>query len=520
MTDEHDRWRGLIDSARDAYVSIDAAGRVTEWNRQAEVLFGWTRQEALGVLLADLIVPEAYRAAHLLGIERFVRTGHGEAVFQRLQLPAAHRSGHLFEVEFTIWPSRDRDGAWTFHSFMHDVSIELRQQAYLTLLQRAAVAANEARDVEQAMRETLDALRDAAGQQLGHVYLVDHTDGGTLAPTGWWVPGPRQPLASETANTRFVLGRGLPGRVAASGHAEWISDLTQDPNYPRADAAARSGLRSTFAFPIPAGNEIVAVVELFSEAALPPDRRLLGVLEIVGTQLGRVFEREHALRELRTAAEQREAIVAIVSHELRGPLVTTHAAADLLASELAETGTEHSREMLELLDRELARLRRMVDSLLTAQRIDAGSLRSSPEPIDVGDAVQRVAADAAVSEVRVERGDGATHIVLADRDHLTQMLWNLLSNARAHGRPPITVTTGASDGAVTVAVGDAGPGVPDTLVPQLFDRFVRGAGSVGSGLGLSIARGLARVNDGDLHYQGGDEGHAFVLTLPSGAGSA
>lgn len=170
-----DPWQGLLDAARDAYVSIGATGHVLEWNRQAEALFGWSRDEAQGELLASLIVPPEFREAHLLGLQRFIATGEGRAVFQRLQLPALHRSGRRLEIEFTIWPSRDPGDDWRFHAFLHDVGEERRQQAHLRLLQDVALAANSTDDVERAVRHTLDAIRATTNCELG-------------TPTSWMAP--------------------------------------------------------------------------------------------------------------------------------------------------------------------------------------------------------------------------------------------------------------------------------------------------------------------------------------------
>lgn len=510
----HGLWRQLVESARDAYVSIDRDGRVTEWNSRAEALFGWSREEALGGLLAETIVPPELRDAHLLGLQRFVATGEGKAVFQRLQLPALHRSGRRLEVEFTIWPSRGPDGDWRFHAFLHDIGVELRQQGYVHLLQQVAIAANEATSVEAAVRGALDAARAATGLTLGHAYVAEVGANGSLAPTGWWSPAPREPFSSETAANRFADGDGLPGRVAATRRATWIERVSRDANFPRAEAAVASGLEAAFAFPVIVGSDVVGVLELFSDEPAEPDPQLLEVMEAVGTQLGRVFERQLALQELRTAAEEREAIVSIVGHELRGPLAASHAASSLLGTALGDTDNEDAQRILGMLDRQLGRLRRMVDNLLTAQRLDAGSLTVHAEPTPVAPIVRQVVSDAPFPDVDILGEEDAT--ALADPDHLTQILWNLFANSMEHGQPPTSVTSRRSNGALRIEVRDAGEGVSEESLPKLFNRFTRGGGSRGSGLGLAIARGLARANGGDVSYDAdAEDGWAFVIDVPA-----
>jgi two-component system cell cycle sensor histidine kinase/response regulator CckA len=512
-------WRDLVDAASDAYISIGADGHVTEWNRRAEALFGWTRDEAVGELLAGLIVPAELRDAHLLGLRRFVATGRGRVVFQRLELPALHRSGRRLQIGFTILPARTPEGAWRFHAFLRDVGAQRRKQSYLRLLQEVTIAANEAPSVESAVRATLDAVRGATGWVIGHAYLAG--DDGQFRASGWWSPAPREPFTSETMDRRFAAGVGLPGRVASTGAPAWIRDLGEDDDFPRGGAALAAGLRAGFAFPVTVESRIVGVLELFSEELEDPDRELLEVMEIVGSQVGRVFERHRAMEDLRRAVEDlrravedRQTIVSIVGHELRGPLAATHAATGLLADELRTSGSDEARSVLDILDRQLGRLRRLVDELLTAQRLEAGSLTPRPAEVKVADVAQEVVDDGGFDGVDIDVADDVR--AHADLDHVTHILWNLLANATNHGRPPVRVTTAVVGDQLRIQVSDAGDGVPEHLVGRLFDRFARGGDSAGTGLGLAIARGLARANAGDVRYSA-EQGRspAFVVELPT-----
>lgn len=508
-----DAWRALMDSANDAYVAITATGEVVEWNRRAEDIFGWSRDEAVGVLLGDLIIPEEFRAAHREGLRRFVATGRGEVAFQRLELPALHRDGSQRDVVFTILPARTPAGEWQFHAFLHDVTEDRRQQRYLRLLQDVAMAANEAAAVEPAVRAVLADVREVSGSELGHVYLVDGDDG-RLKPSGWWSPGPKEPLGNVTAATSFAVGQGLPGRAAASGRPAWISDIRGDADFPRADGALASGMLAAFAFPVTTQDRTVAVIELFRDRPSEPEPELLEVMETVGAQLGRVFERQAALEGLRDLAAEREAIVAIVGHELRGPLAAAHTATGLIRDEVADVDLPSGTHLLELLDRQLGRLRRLVDMFLTAQRLETGSLRVRPERVELRTVAEQVVSDGGFADVTVEIPPGT--VALVDPDHAAQLIWNLVSNATRHGRPPVRVGAVEVRGTrVVVSVRDAGPGVTEEVRPRLFERFARTNRSPGSGLGLSIVRGLARANGGDATYvTGGPDGHAFLIELP------
>jgi PAS domain S-box-containing protein len=121
LKDSKDRVRDIIDTAHEAFVSMDSAGNITAWNRAAEQTFGWPGEKAIGRALADTIVPERYREAHRKGLEKFLRTGKGALINKRIELMALRRDGHEFPVEMTVSAVRVR-GGFAFNAFMHDIS--------------------------------------------------------------------------------------------------------------------------------------------------------------------------------------------------------------------------------------------------------------------------------------------------------------------------------------------------------------------------------------------------------------
>ena len=119
------RMAGILEAANDAFVSMDQRGQITAWNRQAEVLFGWPRAEAIGRSMAELIVPPQHREAHSRGMTRFLRTGEHAILNKRIEITALDRAGREFPVELGVWPSTDR-GVPSFHAFVHDITLRRR----------------------------------------------------------------------------------------------------------------------------------------------------------------------------------------------------------------------------------------------------------------------------------------------------------------------------------------------------------------------------------------------------------
>ena len=115
------RSRQILDSAADAFIGMDANGRITAWNTAAEEVFGWSRQDVIGQPLTDTIVPVAYREAHRRGVERFLVAEAPRVLGQRLELAALHRDGDEFPIEIKLWSLRDELG-WSFYAFARDIT--------------------------------------------------------------------------------------------------------------------------------------------------------------------------------------------------------------------------------------------------------------------------------------------------------------------------------------------------------------------------------------------------------------
>jgi len=239
---------------------------------------------------------------------------------------------------------------------------------------------------------------------------------------------------------------------------------------------------------------------------------------------GELLERES---QARAAAEEasrlKEEFLATVSHELRTPLNAVVGWARLLRTgQLDQEGTMHAVEVIE---RNAAAQKQIIEDLLDVSRIVTGKLRINTQPLDVLlvihaaiDAV-RPAAEAKQIQIRthVEAPDS---IVRADSERLQQVLWNLLANA-----VKFTPTGGMvdlylerHDGFAEIRIEDTGPGVPVEFLPRIFDRFSQADGSStrkygGLGLGLAIVRHLVELHGGTVSARNRSDGSGAVLTV-------
>ena len=141
QNEERTRW--IIESALDAVVVMDAGGRIIDWNAQAERTFGWSRAEAVGRLVAETIIPVAYREEHARGLRRFLETGLGNVVNKAVEISALHRDGHRIPVELSITPVKVA-GEWIFSSFIRDLSQRKRGEHELRRFVSAFDATSDA----------------------------------------------------------------------------------------------------------------------------------------------------------------------------------------------------------------------------------------------------------------------------------------------------------------------------------------------------------------------------------------
>ncbi|MGH3249416.1 MAG: ATP-binding protein [Trebonia sp.] len=205
-----------------------------------------------------------------------------------------------------------------------------------------------------------------------------------------------------------------------------------------------------------------------------------------------------------------------VSHELRTPLSTMTAVAEVLAS--ATDGMEaDARESAQMAITETHRLVRLVEDLMEVSRFDAGTAQLRVEDVDVADAVRDcLRARGWLARVDLTARPGI--LLRADRRRLDVIVANLVGNALRHGEPPVRARVRADPEHVWVEVTDRGPGLPDDVLPHVFDRFYKAdtarTRTPGSGLGLAIAMENARLHGGDLSAANAHDGARFVLRLP------
>lgn len=132
---EQQRIQTILDTSSDAFIALDVQGNISDWNVQAEQLFGWSRAEALGKPLGEMIVPQQHRTAHAAGFARFVSTGTGPVVNRRTEITALHRDGSEIPVELSI-SAVSTPGGYVANAFVRDIRERRAAQVQLEASER------------------------------------------------------------------------------------------------------------------------------------------------------------------------------------------------------------------------------------------------------------------------------------------------------------------------------------------------------------------------------------------------
>jgi len=306
----------------------------------------------------------------------------------------------------------------------------------------------------------------------------------------------------------ILLDQDLPGRsgvevaqeIRASGRHVPIVFVTGQQSEDLLQAAVDAG-----------------VTDFIPKNDLSPRR--LGLRVKFAIRIGRAeAESARAVEAARANARARDEILAVVSHDLRGPLHAISLATEALKDEISGPAARY----LGAIERASTRAERLITDLLEASAIENGALTLARAPIDAGAILRQAAAE---HELLAKESGGkiVAHIpdepvlVQADRDRVLQVLGNLIGNSLKHAKgAPIEISVERKEAEAVVAVRDHGPGIPSTELAHVFDRYWTGRTKKGgAGLGLAIAKGIVSAHGGAIAVDS-KQGHGakFFFTLP------
>ncbi|HVU34845.1 MAG TPA: PAS domain S-box protein [Opitutaceae bacterium] len=501
------RKSAVLETAHDAIVTIDQQGRIIEWNPSAEKVFGYSRELALGRAFADLISPRSNEELARKGFARYLQTGRGRLLGQRMEATALRANGAEFPVELTITRISGED-QMVFTSFIRDITERRRTEEAL-------------RRSEERFRLLVEGVEDYA------IYMLD-THGRV---TTWNVGAERIHgyRAQEIIGRRFHrfytpedADRRKPDQALAVATSE---GRFQDEHW----LVRKNGASFWASFVITALRDEAGRLTGFSTIARDVTKRKQAEDEI--RRLNAALERQVQDRttELQAAYGEIEAFSYSISHDLRAPLIHIAGFIEMLKSDLGPKLDDRSRRHLDTICNSTEHMGRMIADLLALSRIGRADMRKVR--VNVGDIVRDVQRElsAHLQNRKIVWMVGDLPEVQADPVLLRQAIMNLIANAlkfsRARPETRIEIGAQANDAEDIVYIRDNGVGFDMKYSAKLFGVFQRLHASTdfeGSGMGLATTRRIMQRHGGRTWAESTPgEGATFFFSLPRvPAGSA
>jgi signal transduction histidine kinase len=315
----------------------------------------------------------------------------------------------------------------------------------------------------------------------------------------------------EEVGVRIPIGAGFAGRVAAEARP-MVIDVDEYPVFN--PILRRKQLKSMVGVPLLVRGESLGVLHVGTLAPRQFTQDEVELLQLVAERVAIAIERAQLHEELIQLDQLKLNFVAIASHELRTPATSVYGVLKTLSERGPALNEDLREELIRVGVEQGERLRRLLEELLDLSRLDARAITVEPRPVVLKSALADVVRGALAASEAVELDIPDDLAAVVDPLVLERVVSNLVANAVRYGAPPIRISAQQRDRHLRVAVEDAGPGVPKDLEGKIFDRFARGGGEVGHGLGLAIARAYAQAHGGDLVHDPGPGGARFELLIP------
>ena len=526
---DNDLIHSLINSSLDAFMATDENGIIQIWNQQAEVIFGWSRDEAIGKQMAELIIPHEYRAAHNEGMAHYIATGEHNILNQRIEITALNARGELFPVELTA-TSHLVNGKHRFTAFIRDISERKRitldlELARAELEQRVRLRTEALQHQQEFLRTIIDTVADP-------IFVKDRNHRWVEGNKAFWnLIGSEAAMKGKTDYDLFPKDQADhfwqgDERVFAGEFFDGEEKLQ-----------AQNGDTLTIAtkkvpFTLDDGTQgLVGVIRDVTE-----QRRLEHELrnhrdhleEMVAQQTKDLVEQKERAEAANIAKSE---FLANMSHEIRTPMNAIIGLSDILVNSVPLSATQ--KEYLQVLQMSADSLLALLNDLLDISKIEAHSVELEMMPFDLVDLIRDVInivvfrANEKKLSLTFESCEQPCRRFVGDPTRLRQILLNLISNAikftetggvtiDLHCQPGNSAATAH----VTMTVSDTGIGISPHKLDTIFEKFVQADSSItrrygGTGLGLAITKTLVEIMGGTIQVDSCEnEGSTFTVVLP------
>jgi len=523
----------IVESSDDAIVSKTLEGQILSWNAGAARVFGYSSEEAIGQPITLIIPPERLHEEH----DILARIRAGERI-EHYETVRVTKNGRRIDISLTVSPVRDSKGRIVGASKVaRDITARKAGEQKVLTLQREAVAQlddlrqlhemsvrlSKTLELKPILEETLRTAVAVEGADLGLVSLCEPDQeqfeiGASLGFSAEFLAEvDRIPIAGTARGICFQERR----RVV-------VEDVETDPAFARFwQVARRAGIRAAHCTPlITRVGKLVGVLSTYFREPHRPSDREIQFIDLCARQAANFIENARLYAQLREADRRKDEFLATLAHELRNPLAPVRNAVHLLHLQAPPGG--EGKWPLQVIDRQMVQMTRLIDDLMDVSRITRGKLQLQTQRIELGEVIR---AAVETSRPMLERSGHELTVTVpperlylhADPTRIAQALSNLLNNAAKYtewgGRVWLTAERQGSD--VVLRVRDTGIGIAPEMLPRIFDMFAQADRSLdraqgGLGIGLTLVKRLVEMHGGSVQAQseGPGKGSEFTIRLP------
>ncbi|HYC62477.1 MAG TPA: ATP-binding protein [Thermoanaerobaculia bacterium] len=430
-------------------------------------------------------------------------------------VPAVHhyklrrRDGRIIWVEVRS-AHRMINGTLVSRGVTMDITERKRAERRNTFLAEASGVLSASLDYER----TLSQIADLIVAGFGDRCVIDVGEQGTISRIAVAHRDDSSRSMAEHVPDELELVR----RVIETGSPILMREL--DGDLPHSERTCQS----LMVVPLTAAGRTLGAISIFSaDPVRRYDENDLALAVELGRRGGYAIDHARLYREAQAANRSKDEFLATLSHELRTPMTAALGWASMLR--FTDTPPETFHLAVETIERSIRAQAKLIDDIFDVSRIVTGKLQLQVAAVDlqrvIQAAVETIQPSISAKSLRLELVyDAINETLLGDAARLQQVIWNLLSNAvkftPAGGTIRIAVTS--SQGEVQVSVGDSGQGIPEHLLPVVFERFRQGDSSAtrahgGLGLGLAIVKSIVELHGGSVIAESAGEGQGAVFTV-------
>lgn len=500
LKQSEERNRLIMNSALNAIITINTKGEITFWNNQAEVIFGWQREEVIGKKLDEIIIPEIHKDGHKLGMKKFMETGEGPVLNKQLELPALHKNGNEFPVEISITPIQQNNET-IFCSFIQDISERKKAESNLKFQ-------------EEKFRNII-ANMNLGLMEVDNNEIAKYVNQSFLEISGY---EESELLGKKPSSLFFTWDDNEFITTKIENRKKGLSEIYQVPIKNK-----RGELRWWAISAAPnyddKGNQIGSI----------------GIHLDITSQKKLELELEKEKVKAEEASKAKEAFLANMSHEIRTPL---NAIIGFLRELSKQQLTEIQKIYIENSTIASKHLLAIINNILDISKIEAKEMVLDQEDFSLKKSIKNVVtvlqpkATKNGIEIITNWDKKIAKALVGDSLRLEQILFNLIGNAikfTANGE--ITITTklvheNTSGQQISISIKDTGIGMDAEFVANIFKKFSQEDKKTtrkfgGTGLGMAITKELINLMDGSITIESQKNigtTITIILNLPKGEG--